>query len=169
MAALGTRELLSEVDETQPNGKVFKKAIYGEYKWQTFGEVDQKVGDFAKGLTKLGISRVAIYMETRADWMIAAQACFRHNIKIVTVYATLGEAAVNDALIEAEAEHLITSAALVDSRLGAIMKNNTNLKNVIYASYENPGQKIKLQKMTKNQNLNFTHMKIFIILVASLC
>ena len=39
MAALGTREFLSEVDERQSNGKVFKKAIYGEYKWQTFGEV----------------------------------------------------------------------------------------------------------------------------------
>ena len=162
MPALGTRELLSEVDETQSNGKVFKKAIYGEYKWQTFGEVDQKAGDFAKGLTKLGISRVAIYMETRADWMIAAQACFRHNIKIITVYATLGEAAVNDALIEAEAEHLITSAALVDSKLGAILRNNKNLKNVIYASHENPGQKIKFQKNDEKSKVEFhTYEQIY--------
>ena len=39
-------------------------------------------------------------METRADWIIAAQACWRHNITIVTVYATLGEQAVADALTE---------------------------------------------------------------------
>ena len=144
--ALGTRELLSEVDEKQPNGKIFKKAIYGDYKWQTFGEIDSKVDDFARGLSSLGIRRVAIFMETRADWMIAAQACFRHNIRIITVYATLGEAAVNDALIEAETEHLITSASLVDSKLGAILVNNKDLKTVIYAAHENPSQKIKFKK-----------------------
>ena len=43
---------------------------------------------------------MAIYMETRADWIIAAQACWRHNITIVTVYATLGEEAVADASLE---------------------------------------------------------------------
>ena len=89
--ASGTRELLSEVDEVQPNGKVFKKAIFGEYKWMTFQEVGDRVESMAKGLTELGVRRAAIYMETRADWMIAVQACFRHNISVVTVYATLGQ------------------------------------------------------------------------------
>ena len=77
LPALGTRELLSEEDEIQPNGKVFKKATYGEYKWQTFGEIGRKVKDFASGLTEIGIKRVAIYMETRADFQIAVQACFQ--------------------------------------------------------------------------------------------
>jgi len=62
LPALGTRELLQEVDEVQPSGKVFKKAIYGEYKWITFREFGQKVDLFAKALTEIGAKRVAIYM-----------------------------------------------------------------------------------------------------------
>ena len=62
LPALGTRELLQEVDEVQPNGKVFKKAVYGEYKWITFREFGQKVESFAKALTEIGAKRVAIYM-----------------------------------------------------------------------------------------------------------
>ena len=82
----GTRELLSEEDEVQPNGKVFKKAIYGDYVWETYGQVGQKVRDFSAGLTALGIKgRVAIYMETRADFQIGIQSCFQHNLQVVTV------------------------------------------------------------------------------------
>ena len=53
LPCMGTRELLSEVDEVQPNGKVFKKAIFGKYNWMTFQEVGDKVDTFAKGLTGL--------------------------------------------------------------------------------------------------------------------
>ena len=62
LPALGTRELLQEVDEVQPNGKVFKKAVYGEYKWITFREFGQKVDQFARALTEIGAKKVAIYM-----------------------------------------------------------------------------------------------------------
>ena len=79
LPALGTSELLSEVDEVQPNGKVFKKAIFGKYNWITFQELLDKVDAFAKGLSQLGIKKVGIYMESRADWMIAVQACFREG------------------------------------------------------------------------------------------
>ena len=34
--AMGVRELLSEEDEKQPNGRIFKKSVYGEYHWNTF-------------------------------------------------------------------------------------------------------------------------------------
>ena len=34
--ALGVRELLSEEDEKQPNGRIFKKSVYGDYHWNTF-------------------------------------------------------------------------------------------------------------------------------------
>ena len=33
---LGTRTLLSEQDEVQPNGKVFKKWQLGEYTWHSY-------------------------------------------------------------------------------------------------------------------------------------
>ena len=96
-------------------------------------------------------------METRAEWMIAAQesffdfqllklclkflktqkACFAHNIQIVTVYATLGEKAVAAALEEAEIEVIITSASLVETKMAGILKASPNIKTVIYAPFEN--------------------------------
>ena len=54
----------------------------------------EKVYNLASGLSEKGVKRICIYMETRAEWMIAAHACFQHNIQVVTVYSTLGEKAV---------------------------------------------------------------------------
>jgi len=135
--ALGTRELLSEVDEPQPNGKVFKKAVYGNYKWKTFETFGREVRQFASGLSELGIKRVCFFLETRAEWMIAAQACFAHNIQIVTVYATLGETAVAAALEEAEIDVIITSATLVETKMAGIIKTVPQITKVIYAPFEN--------------------------------
>ncbi|KPP65062.1 hypothetical protein Z043_116547, partial [Scleropages formosus] len=79
---LGTRELLSEENEVQPNGKIFKKLILGQYKWLSYQEVDVAAKHLGSGLAALGQkprNTIAIFCETRAEWMISAQACFRHN------------------------------------------------------------------------------------------
>ena len=36
---LGTRDVLGEEDEVQPNGKMFKKLELGDYRWMTYEEV----------------------------------------------------------------------------------------------------------------------------------
>uniref|UniRef100_A0A8B9JZ54 long-chain-fatty-acid--CoA ligase n=1 Tax=Astyanax mexicanus TaxID=7994 RepID=A0A8B9JZ54_ASTMX len=79
---LGTRAVLSEENETQPNGKVFKKLILGDYKWITYEEMEVEVNHFGSGLAALGQqprNTIAIFCETRAEWMITAQSCFRRN------------------------------------------------------------------------------------------
>ena len=79
---LGTREVLREEDETQPNGRVFKKLICGEYNWLTYAEVDARARAFGRGLAALGQQlkeNIAIISETKAEWMIAAQGCFAQN------------------------------------------------------------------------------------------
>ena len=55
--ALGTRELISEEDEKQPNGRVFKKSTYGEYKWLTFEQINNEIDQLAVGLQKLGVTK----------------------------------------------------------------------------------------------------------------
>ncbi|CAG5077020.1 Oidioi.mRNA.OKI2018_I69.PAR.g8612.t1.cds [Oikopleura dioica] len=150
--ALGTRELLSETDEKQPNGKVFKKAVFGKYQWLTYGEMFETVDKLARGFSELGIKRVCLYMETRAEWMMTAHACFRHNIKIVTVYSTLGEVAVSQALNEAEVEVVITSASLLESKLINIAKNIPTLKTVVYAPHEFRHQKVKTESLPSSIN-----------------
>lgn len=51
----GTREVLSEFDEVQSTGKVFKKLDMGEYHWETYIESDTKSTNFGRGLRELGL------------------------------------------------------------------------------------------------------------------
>jgi len=91
---LGTRQILSEEDEVQPNGRVFKKYNLGDYKWKTFTEAERTAANFGRGLRELGQKpreNIVIFAETRAEWMIAAHGCFKQAMPIVTVYATLGD------------------------------------------------------------------------------
>ncbi|XP_042732311.1 long-chain-fatty-acid--CoA ligase 4 isoform X2 [Lagopus leucura] len=132
---LGTREILSEENEMQPNGKVFKKLILGTYRWLSYEEVNQKVNRLGSGLIALGLtpkSTVVIFCETRAEWMIAALTCFKYNFPLVTLYATLGEEAVTYGLNECGALYLITSAELLESKLKATLPQISCLKHIIY-------------------------------------
>ncbi|GLD52860.1 long-chain-fatty-acid--CoA ligase 3 [Lates japonicus] len=79
---LGTREVLSEEDEHQSNGKVFKKVVLGEYCWRSYKEVHTAAYQLGSGLAALDQqpkNNIAIFCETRAEWFIAAQACFMNN------------------------------------------------------------------------------------------
>ncbi|XP_039621738.1 long-chain-fatty-acid--CoA ligase 4-like isoform X1 [Polypterus senegalus] len=137
---LGTREVLSEENEIQPTGKVFKKLILGNYKWITYEEIDVQVNHLGSGLAALGQepkNTIAIFCETRAEWMIAANACFRYNFPLVTFYATLGEDAVVYGLNQCDATHLITSVELLETKLKGILSQLHNLKHVIYVDKKN--------------------------------
>uniref|UniRef100_A0A8C2EUT1 long-chain-fatty-acid--CoA ligase n=1 Tax=Cyprinus carpio TaxID=7962 RepID=A0A8C2EUT1_CYPCA len=119
-SCLGTREVLSEEEEKQPNGKIFKKLVLGDYSWMTYEETDQAVESFGSGLAALDLqprNTIAIFCETRIEWMITAQACFRRNFPLVTLYATLGEDAVVYGLDQCGATHLITSTELLRTKL----------------------------------------------------
>lgn len=133
---LGTREVLSEEDETQPNGKIFKKLVLGNYSWLSYEDVNQAVERFGSGLAALGQKprqTIAIFCETRAEWMITAQACFRHNYPLVTLYASLGEDAVVYGLNQCGATHLITSTELLQTKLKGTLSAVPGLKHIIYA------------------------------------
>ena len=40
---LGTRDVLEEEDELQPNGKMFKKLALGDYRWFTYEQVQKDI------------------------------------------------------------------------------------------------------------------------------
>lgn len=131
---LGTRELLSEEDELQPNGKVFKKVILGNYNWLSFEEAYQAAQCFGRGLAVLGQRpecNIAVFCETRAEWMLAAQACFMYNFPLVTLYATLGPTAIAHGLNESEVTHIITSKDLLQNRLKKILCDVPRLQYII--------------------------------------
>ncbi|XP_077988070.1 fatty acid CoA ligase Acsl3-like [Glandiceps talaboti] len=131
---LGTRELLSEEDEVQPNGRVFKKLILGDYTWETFDEVNERAENLGAGLKSLGLKpreSVVIFAETRAEFMITMQACFKYNFPVVTIYATLGEDGLCHGINETEVTHVVTSASLV-SKLKNIKDRIPKVRHIIY-------------------------------------
>lgn len=131
---LGTRDVLSEENEIQPSGKVFKKLILGKYRWLSYNELDSIVSQFGSGLAALGQqpkSTIAIFCETRAEWMITAQACFRRNFPLVTFYATLGEEAIAFGLNQTGVTHLVTSVELLETKLKDVLPQIPKLKHVI--------------------------------------
>jgi long-chain acyl-CoA synthetase len=73
---LGTREILSEEDEVQPNGKVFKKYVLGGFNWRSFTDFGDEAEAVSRSLRRLGLKskdRVAILAETRAEWVRSTQ------------------------------------------------------------------------------------------------
>eukprot|EP01121_Diplochlamys_sp_Union-15-3_P021778 TRINITY_DN8_c0_g1_i1.p1 TRINITY_DN8_c0_g1~~TRINITY_DN8_c0_g1_i1.p1 ORF type:complete len:697 (+),score=139.93 TRINITY_DN8_c0_g1_i1:60-2150(+) len=109
----------------------YKLSAFKRVPWKTFSE---RVNNFASGLRDSGLKpgdRLAIFLDTRAEWTIAAQACFTQSITVLTVYANLGEEALNHALNQGEITHLLTDAVLLKS-CGKIAEAVKTIKHIIY-------------------------------------
>ncbi|PKI53171.1 long chain acyl-CoA synthetase 9, chloroplastic [Punica granatum] len=107
---LGTRKLISRETEVSPDGRSFEKLHLGEYGWLTYRKTFEAVCNFASGLAQLGHKRgerAAIYADTREEWFIALQGCFRRNVSVVTIYSSLGEEALCHSLNETEVTTVI--------------------------------------------------------------
>ncbi|XP_054651262.1 long-chain-fatty-acid--CoA ligase 3a [Dunckerocampus dactyliophorus] len=131
---LGTRMVISEEDELQSNGKVFKKVILGEYQWLTYAETLSAASQLGSGLASLGQKpkhNIGIFCETRAEWILAAMACFMQGFPLATFYATLGGQAIAHAMNETEVTHIITSRELLETTLKAILAKVPKLRCII--------------------------------------
>ncbi|XP_052189006.1 long chain acyl-CoA synthetase 9, chloroplastic [Diospyros lotus] len=107
---LGTRRLISREMEKAEDGRTFEKLHLGDYEWLSYGEVFEVVCNFASGLAQVGHrreERAAIFADTREEWFVALQGCFRRNITVVTIYASLGEEALCHSLNETEVTTVI--------------------------------------------------------------
>ncbi|XP_020228499.1 long chain acyl-CoA synthetase 9, chloroplastic [Cajanus cajan] len=130
---LGTRILIQRDTDTAADGRIIEKLELGEYKWLTYGEVFESVSSFASGLAMLGHrreERVAIYADTRDRWFIALQGCFRRNVTVVTIYASLGEEALCHSLNETEVTTVICGRKELKS-LGKVGGQLDTVKRVI--------------------------------------
>lgn len=131
---LGTRKLVSRDFATASDGRKFEKLHLGEYQWESYGQVFDRVCNFASGLINLGHdvdTRAAIFAESRAEWLIAFQGCFRQNITVVTIYASLGDDALIYSLNETQVSTLICDAKQL-KKLASISSSLKTIKNVIY-------------------------------------
>lgn len=117
--------------------------------WRTFQQTQQEARKVAAGLRFLGIqpkSMIGIYEETRAEWMITAQACFSQSIVLVTSYANLGEQALEFGIQECELPLMVTNASLVPTLLRSSVRCPT-LKTIIYIDEPNDQTRTKIQEL----------------------
>jgi long-chain acyl-CoA synthetase len=131
---LGTRQILGEEDELQPNGRMFKKYKMGDYQWNNYAQVNEKATSFGRGIRELGINpkdRVVVFAETRAEWLMAAHGLFKQSCTIVTIYATLGEEGITHGITETEVDTVITSHELLP-KIRSILKTIPKVKKIIY-------------------------------------
>lgn len=71
---LGSRKIIGKDTVTASDGRKFEKLHLGEYQWETYGQIFERVCNFASGIIKLGHdvdTRAAIFSDTRAEWLIA--------------------------------------------------------------------------------------------------
>ncbi|CAN4094513.1 unnamed protein product [Withania somnifera] len=148
---LGTRKLVSRDFITAKDGRKFEKLHLSEYHWESYGQIFDRACNFASGLVKLRHdveTRTAIFSETRAEWIIAFQGCFRQNITVVTIYASLGDDALIHSLNETQVFMLICDAkqlkklAAIGSNLRTIMNKVTSFSEVEKLGKSNPVQPI---------------------------
>eukprot|EP00092_Neocalanus_flemingeri_P017052 GFUD01018440.1.p1 GENE.GFUD01018440.1~~GFUD01018440.1.p1 ORF type:complete len:721 (+),score=167.25 GFUD01018440.1:139-2301(+) len=138
---LGTRDILGEDDEIQSNGKSFSKLELGDYRWMSYDEADSVAENVGRGLRILGQQSnkpLCIFADTRAEWMLTAQACFKQSFPIVTLYTNLGEDAIAHGLNETEVDTVITTHELLP-KFKKILESTPRIKNIIF--FENPIKK----------------------------
>jgi long-chain acyl-CoA synthetase len=132
--SLGTRKKFSFTEELQSDGKVLKKyCLSDKYEWLTYSEVHKKVKNLSNGLLVLGLKsndNIVINAETRAEWLISALACFRINVPIVTLYATLGIDALKYGIDETKAKFIIISSEQIP-KIEKILSEFKTLTHII--------------------------------------
>ncbi|XP_071725995.1 long chain acyl-CoA synthetase 8 [Rutidosis leptorrhynchoides] len=136
---LGTRKLIERSFVSGSDGRKFEKLHLGEYQWETYGQIFERVCNFASGLIHIGHdpdTRIAIFSDTRPEWLIAFEGCFRQNITVVTIYPSLGDDALIHSLNETKVSTLICDSKLL-KKVAAVSPSMRTVENVIYFESDN--------------------------------
>lgn len=131
---LGTRQVVTEEEEKQANGKTFKKLIMGDYNWLTYNEVSAKADHVGRGLRVLGMEpkeKIAIFADTKAEWFISAQACFKQGFPLVTLYTNLGEDAIAHGINQTSVSTVVTSYDLLP-KFKNILGKTPSVQKIIF-------------------------------------
>ncbi|XP_072981743.1 long chain acyl-CoA synthetase 9, chloroplastic [Typha angustifolia] len=148
MPLFGSRKLIASEMEVTPDGRSFEKLHLGDYEWLSYGEAFKAVCNFSSGLVQIGHrngERLAIFSDTRAEWQIALQGCFRRSITVVTIYASLGEEALCHSLNETEVTTVICGRKEL-KKLIDISGQLDTVNRVIYLNDEGVPTEVSLAK-----------------------
>ncbi|XP_046402658.1 long-chain-fatty-acid--CoA ligase 4-like isoform X2 [Ischnura elegans] len=131
---LGTREILSVKESYLPDGTKMYKYTIGSYKWMTYNAVKDNALPLSRGLHSIGIMpkmSVALYLDTRPEWMLSVLACFYREIIVIILDTSMEYVGLGHALWETAPSALITSEELLP-RVTKHIENVASIKAIIY-------------------------------------
>lgn len=123
---LGTRHYEKKSDTEYKIDKRTKFIVRGDYVWDTYAEINDAALSLGMGLVHLGLkpeSNVGIFSQNRAEWMVSALALWSQSMRIVSLYATLGDSAVEYIVTQTELELIFIEKNSVKNIL-ALMDEN---------------------------------------------
>ena len=121
---------------------------FGDVLWKSYEQVGKEVQKFGAALKKVGLvaapqkatlemnktpCSLAIFENTSAEWMVAAQGAFSQSIVVTTIYATLGMDAVVEAVKDGVISAIVCNKTSVKAIVGRLGDMPT-LKTIIYTS-----------------------------------
>ncbi|CAB4055517.1 ACSL [Lepeophtheirus salmonis] len=113
---LGTREVFSEEEELQLLMERFQKYVMGAYKFMTYDELKEESYNLAEGFRSLKLptkTHIAMFAETRKEWILTAYAAFINNFTLVTLYTNLGEDGVIHGINETEVKLVVCTVDML--------------------------------------------------------
>ncbi len=72
-----------------------------------------------------------MFADTRCEWFIAAQGCFKQSFPLVTLYTNLGEEAVVHGINQTGATHVITSHDLLP-KFKQVLQHTDTVTNIVF-------------------------------------
>lgn len=133
----------------------------GDYVWETYNEVNKRVGDFASGLVSLGLTKgdhLGIYSINRPEWVIAEQACYHQSAVVISLYDTLGPDAVEYIIQQAEISAIVCSRDRIE-RLLEVAEKCPTLKIIIQIEGEGDKDTIAVAKEKGISLYSFTEIE----------
>ncbi|GME75431.1 unnamed protein product [Ambrosiozyma monospora] len=128
--------------------EVEKEWIYYElsdYKYCTFGDLQDDVLNLGRGLRSIGIEpnqreRFHIFGSTSPRWFRTFLACQAHSIPVATAYDNLGIDGITHSIVQTGSVGIFTDTNLL-GKLPVPLKSATTIRYVIYSEKIDPNDK----------------------------
>lgn len=133
MPCIGSRQILSVDQEKSDSGKLMKKYNMGDYTWLTYNQMFNRALNFGRGIKELGYetgTKIVMFADTRADWLIAAHGCFKFNYTLCTIYTNLGIDGVKHGISQTDCPVVIVSQELLP-KLEKVLPSLPNIETII--------------------------------------
>ncbi|KAF7491638.1 Long-chain-fatty-acid--CoA ligase 4 [Sarcoptes scabiei] len=159
--SIGIRDVLDEKIEYDEDGmpmvidgRILKRIVLADhYRWETVGEVIEKIDSIAKGLYDIGVrkgDKVIIYAETSPDWFFTCLAISRLGAAVVTLFSNLGSSGIIYGINQTQAQYIITSEDLKDKMLNYLDKI-PHIKHIVY--FPSPAQNVSKSEIVTDVDL----------------